>query len=62
MIPAYQKGFRIIFIIGAGLSALAFCLAWWLMPHVGLKRADDETLKEEAKKRINGERDEEKRG
>ncbi|KAK5788552.1 hypothetical protein VI817_009510 [Penicillium citrinum] len=62
MIPAYQKGFRIIFIIGAGLSALAFCLAWWLMPQVGLKRADDETLKEEAKKRINGERDEEKRG
>ena len=34
------------------------------MPQVGLKRADDETLKEEAKKRIDGERerDEEKRG
>lgn len=32
------------------------------MPQVGLKRADDETLKEEAKKRINGEQDEEKRG
>ncbi|KAJ5966473.1 hypothetical protein N7481_013187 [Penicillium waksmanii] len=62
LIPAYQKGFRIVFIIGASLSALAFFLAWWLMPQVGLKRADDEQLKEEAKKRVNGELDEEKRG
>ncbi|KAJ5090566.1 hypothetical protein N7532_009250 [Penicillium argentinense] len=52
LIPAYQKGFRVIFIIGAALSALAFFLACWLMPQVGLKRADDEKLKEEAKKRI----------
>ncbi|KAJ5397758.1 hypothetical protein N7509_005871 [Penicillium cosmopolitanum] len=62
LIPAYQKGFRIVFIIGASLSALAFFLAWWLMPQVGLKRSDDEQLKEEAKKRVNGELDEEKRG
>ncbi|CAI7601949.1 unnamed protein product [Penicillium manginii] len=62
LIPAYQKGFRIVFIIGASLSALSFFLAWWLMPQVGLKRSDDEQLKEEAKKRVNGELDEEKRG
>lgn len=29
---------------------------------MGLKRSDDEQLKEEAKKRVNGELDEEKRG
>lgn len=32
------------------------------MPEVGLKRDDDEKLKEEGKKRINGELDEEKSG
>lgn len=59
--PAYQKGFRIIFIVGASLAAFAFFLAVWLMPQVGLNRADDQALKEEAKKRLNGELDEEKR-
>lgn len=53
--PAYQKGFRIIFIIGASLAALAFFLAIWLMPQVGLNRADDQALKEEAKQRVKGE-------
>jgi hypothetical protein len=62
LIPAYKKGFRIIFIIGAALAAFAFFLACWLMPQVTLKRDDDEKLKEEGKKRINGELDEEKRG
>ncbi|KAJ5175337.1 uncharacterized protein N7482_001214 [Penicillium canariense] len=62
LIPAYRKGFRIIFIIGAVLAALAFFLAFWLMPQIGLKRDDDEKLKEEGKKRVNGELDEEKRG
>ena len=61
MIPAYQKGFRIIFIVGASLAALAFCLACVLMPQVGLKRADDDVLKEEAKKRVQAKSDEEKR-
>jgi hypothetical protein len=32
------------------------------MPQVTLKRDDDEKLKEEGKKRINGKLDEEKRG
>ncbi|KAJ5509180.1 hypothetical protein N7527_011323 [Penicillium freii] len=59
--PAYQKGFRIIFIVGASLATFAFFLAVWLMPQVGLNRADDQVLKEEGKKRLNGELDEEKR-
>ncbi|KAJ5201778.1 uncharacterized protein N7498_006441 [Penicillium cinerascens] len=62
LIPAYQKGFRIIFIIGASLAALAFFLAYGLMPQLGLKRADDEALKKEGEKRVKGELDEEKRG
>ena len=62
LIPAYQKGFRIIFIIGASLAALAFFMAYGLMPQLGLKRADDEALKKEGEKRVKGELDEEKRG
>ena len=62
LIPAYQKGFRIIFIVGSSLAAFAFFLAVWLMPQVGLNRADDQALKEEAKKRLKGELDEEKGG
>lgn len=62
LIPAYQTGFRIIFLIGSSLAALAFVLAWGLMPQIGLKRSDDEALKEEGKKRANGELDEETRG
>ncbi|KAE8161981.1 major facilitator superfamily domain-containing protein [Aspergillus tamarii] len=55
LIPAYQKGFRIIFLIGAALAAFAFVLAFWLMPQVTLNRADDEKLKEEGRKRVKGE-------
>ncbi|OJD15162.1 hypothetical protein AJ78_04557 [Emergomyces pasteurianus Ep9510] len=54
LVPAYQKGFRIIFLFGAGLAALAFFLAVILMPQVGLKRPDDEALKEEGKRRVKG--------
>ncbi|KAE8402195.1 major facilitator superfamily domain-containing protein [Aspergillus pseudonomiae] len=56
LIPAYRKGFRIIFLIGAALAAFAFVLAFWLMPQVSLNRADDEKLKEEGRKRVKGER------
>ncbi|KAE8371691.1 major facilitator superfamily domain-containing protein [Aspergillus bertholletiae] len=56
LIPAYQKGFRIIFLIGAALAAFAFVLAFWLMPQVTLNRADDEKLKEEGRRRVKGER------
>ena len=59
LIPAYRRGFRIIFIIGAALSAGAFVLAFVLMPQVSLNREDDQQLKEEAKKRVEGGRDEE---
>ncbi|OGM44015.1 MFS drug transporter [Aspergillus bombycis] len=55
LIPAYRKGFRIIFLIGTALAAFAFVLAFWLMPQVTLNRADDEKLKEEGRKRVKGE-------
>lgn len=50
LLPAYKRGFRIIFLVGASLSALAFVFAWFLMPQVGLDRDDDAKLKEEALK------------
>jgi hypothetical protein len=62
LIPAYQKGFRVIFIIGASLAALAFFLAYGLIPQLGLMRADDDALKKEGEKRVKGKLDEEKRG
>ncbi|KLJ11521.1 hypothetical protein EMPG_13290 [Blastomyces silverae] len=61
LVPAYQKAFRIIFLIGAGLAAVAFFLAVFLMPQVTLERPDDATLKEEgrrsakARRRLSGE-------
>ncbi|KAF2631776.1 MFS general substrate transporter [Macroventuria anomochaeta] len=45
----YQKGFRIVFIVGAVLDALAFVAAWFLMPQAELARPVDEKLKEEGK-------------
>ena len=53
---AYKEGFRIVFMVGASLNAVAFVAAWFLMPQVELDRKDDAQLKEEGKKR-----DEEKR-
>lgn len=46
----YQKGFRIVFIVGAVLNAVAFLAAWLLMPQVELARPDDEKLKEEGRR------------
>lgn len=54
LIPAYRKGFMIIFVVGAALAAAAFFLAFGLMPQVGLSRKDDEKLKEEGKRRVQG--------
>lgn len=48
---AYKEGFRIIFIVGAALNAIAFVAAWFLMPQIELAREDDAQLKEEGKKR-----------
>ena len=56
LISAYQQGFRIIFIVGAALNAVAFIAAWFMMPQVELNRKDDAQLKAEGKMR-----DEEKR-
>lgn len=46
--------------IGGALAALAFFLSWWLIPQIGLKRADDEALKVEGEKRVKGRLDEER--
>ncbi|KAH7396397.1 major facilitator superfamily domain-containing protein [Pyrenochaeta sp. MPI-SDFR-AT-0127] len=48
---AYREGFRIVFIVGAALNALAFLAAWFLMPQVELNRQDDKQLKEEGLRR-----------
>ncbi|RTE71284.1 hypothetical protein BHE90_014295 [Fusarium euwallaceae] len=50
LIPAYRKGFRIIFLVGASVAALAFVLAFVLMPQVELTRPDDAKLKEEGRR------------
>ncbi|KAF4496190.1 tetracycline efflux (otrb) [Fusarium agapanthi] len=50
LIPAYRQGFRMIFLIGAGVASLAFVLAFFLMPQVDLTRPDDSRLKEEGRK------------
>ncbi|KAI1805390.1 MFS general substrate transporter [Daldinia bambusicola] len=51
LVPAYRRGFRVIFLVGASLAALAFVIAWFMMPQVELSRPDDEKLKEEARRR-----------
>ncbi|RSL50241.1 hypothetical protein CEP53_008874 [Fusarium sp. AF-6] len=50
LIPAYRKGFRVIFLVGASVAALAFVLAFVLMPQVELTRPDDAKLKEEGRR------------
>ncbi|CAI6091642.1 unnamed protein product [Clonostachys chloroleuca] len=47
--PAYQRSFKIIFQLGAGLAAFAFFVAVFLMPHIDLARPDDAKLKEEGR-------------
>ncbi|OTB02574.1 hypothetical protein M426DRAFT_61878 [Hypoxylon sp. CI-4A] len=50
LVPAYRQGFRVIFLVGASLAALAFVIAWVMMPQVELRRPDDEKLKEEGRR------------
>ena len=50
LIPAYKRGFRIVFLVGATLSGLAFLMAVGMMPQVNLDREDDEALKLQAKR------------
>jgi hypothetical protein len=47
---AYQKGFKIVFTVGAALNVLAFVVACMLMRQVELTRADDDKLKEEGRR------------
>ncbi|MCJ1422345.1 hypothetical protein MMC29_000225 [Sticta canariensis] len=49
ILAGYHRGFRIIFILGASLSAFACLVALLMMPELGLDRKDDEELKREAK-------------
>lgn len=49
LLEGYLRGFRIVFLIGAGLAVLSFFMAWFLMPELGLKRDDDQRLKGEGK-------------
>lgn len=46
LVPAYRRGFRIVFIVSAVLAALAVFLVFFLMPQVELNRPDDDELKE----------------
>lgn len=47
LVPAYRRGFRVIFLVGTSLAVLAFALAFALMPQLELSRQDDAKLKEE---------------
>ncbi|KAK2754811.1 hypothetical protein FQN54_006704 [Arachnomyces sp. PD_36] len=49
LLAGYKTGFRIIFLVMAGLAGLAFIMAWFLMPELGLDRKDDADLKREGK-------------
>lgn len=48
--PAYRRGFRVIFLVGASLAAAAFVVAFFLMPQVELARPDDKMLQEEGRR------------
>jgi len=48
VLAAYQRGFRVVFLVGASLAALAFLVALTMMKQVNLAREDDEALKKEA--------------
>ncbi|KAI1080697.1 MFS general substrate transporter [Whalleya microplaca] len=50
LVPAYRNAFRVIFVVGASLAAIAFFVALFLMPQVELNRPDDEKLKEEGRR------------
>ena len=49
-VESYKKGFRTVFLVGAGLAVLAFFFALFLLPQIELSRADETKLKEEGKK------------
>ncbi|KAI9848555.1 MAG: hypothetical protein M1837_007224 [Sclerophora amabilis] len=57
VLAGYRQGFRIIFLVAASLAAFAFVVVLFLMPELGLDRSNDQELKEEAKRRIQGEKE-----
>lgn len=52
VIGGYRAGFRTVFIVCASLTACAFFVTLFLMPHITLKRVDDEDLKKRAKEEL----------
>jgi hypothetical protein len=50
LVPAYRRGFRVVFIVGAALAGLAVLLAWALLPQVDLHRPDDDAFREKKEK------------
>ncbi|PHH62158.1 hypothetical protein CDD81_7532 [Ophiocordyceps australis] len=60
ILPAYRRGFRVIFIVGASLAAFAFLLAFFLMPQVELARPDDDKLKEAGRRAAEEKREKKK--
>ncbi len=51
LVPAYRRGFRIVFVVGAALAGLAVLLAWALLPQVDLHRPDDDAFREKKHER-----------
>lgn len=52
VIDGYRRGFRVLFIVCAALCACAFVATLVWMPHITLKRADDDVMKAEAKEEL----------
>ena len=53
VLAGYQRGFRAVFLVGAGLAVFAFVISVLMMPQISLERKDDEQLKLQAKRDIN---------
>ncbi|KAF8539074.1 MFS drug transporter [Trichophaea hybrida] len=49
VLAGYQRGFRAVFLVGAGLAMFAFVISVLMMPQITLERRDDEQLKVQAK-------------
>jgi hypothetical protein len=49
VLRGYRKGFRVVFLILAGLAVFAFLTAFFLMPHRDLDRPDDKELKQQGR-------------
>ncbi|KAF8248817.1 MFS drug transporter [Wilcoxina mikolae CBS 423.85] len=52
VLAGYQRGFRAVFLVGAGLAVFAFVISVLMMPQINLERKDDEQLKVQAKRDI----------